>query len=105
MIGKNLFVKTNVTSNVDPVGNRVKAPVSIVNRTITKKDTRRRPKVHFVTIIRAKVGKTLTSKDSKKRVIWFAVKKMFKGRFVGRDTRGKPINKVYSGFKSKLPKT
>ncbi|KAJ0525497.1 hypothetical protein HanHA300_Chr09g0312731 [Helianthus annuus] len=63
--------------------NWIKATIAMMIRAITKKDTRERTEVHFVTVIWAKIGKTFTPKYSKKRVIWFAFKNVLERRFVG----------------------
>ncbi|KAJ0695750.1 hypothetical protein HanOQP8_Chr10g0371141 [Helianthus annuus] len=87
MVWKNMLVETNMASNVCSFGGWVKAAVTMVNRAISKEDTRGRSKINLVSIVRTKIGKTLTSKDTKERVIRFAFKYVFKGRFVGGDTR------------------
>ena len=63
-----------------------------MNRAVAKEDTRSGVKINLVAVIWTKIGKTLTSKDSKKRAIRFAFKNMFIGRFVGGDTRGESID-------------
>ena len=87
MIGKNMFIETNMSGYIYPFGGRIKTPVAMVNRAVAKEDTRSGVKINLVAVIWTKIGKTLTSKDSKKRAIRFAFKNMFIGRFVGGDTR------------------
>ncbi|KAD7478568.1 hypothetical protein E3N88_01704 [Mikania micrantha] len=49
--------------------NWVKATVSMVSKAITKKDTRCGTKIHFMTIIWTKIGKSLATEDTKEGVI------------------------------------
>ncbi|KAJ0500489.1 hypothetical protein HanHA300_Chr11g0390081 [Helianthus annuus] len=59
----------------------------MVNRIISKKDTRDRPKINFMTVVGTKIRKTLTAKDTKKCVIWFTVEENLKRRFFTSDSR------------------
>lgn len=87
-----MLIETNMSGYVYPFGGRIKAPVAMVNKTVAKEDTRSGAKINLVAVIWTKIGKTLTSKDPKKRVIRFAFKNMFIGRFVGGNTRGESID-------------
>lgn len=66
MVGKNMLIETNMSGYVYPFSGRIQAPVTMVNRTVAKEDTRSGAKINLVMVIRTKIGKTLASKDSKK---------------------------------------
>lgn len=78
-----MFIKSDMAGNIDTFSRRIKAPIAMVRKAISKEYTGSGTKFYFVTVVRAKVRKALRAKDSQKGVIRFAMKDKFKGRLVG----------------------
>ncbi|KAG8390282.1 hypothetical protein BUALT_Bualt01G0067400 [Buddleja alternifolia] len=65
---KRAFIKPDVPSNVEAVGQDVKAPVTMMRWVITKQDTQFRPKIYLMIVIWTKKRKTKTTKDFAKSI-------------------------------------
>ncbi|KAJ0776863.1 hypothetical protein HanLR1_Chr02g0050571 [Helianthus annuus] len=98
-----MFVEAYMSGNINSFGLWIKAAVPMVNRAVSKKDTREGPKFNFMSIVRTKIRKALTAKNTKEGVIWFTIKKDLERRFVGIYSRRKTINEVDRCFKGKEP--
>lgn len=64
LIRENTFIEANMPSDVNPISGRVKTAIAMVSMAVTKKNTRSRAEFNFVTIVRTKIRKGLTAKDS-----------------------------------------
>ena len=56
--GELCFIKTNMLSNIKKLSRDIKTTISMMGGAVAKKDTRSGAKIHFVTIVRTKMGKT-----------------------------------------------
>lgn len=77
--GKALLVKSHMAKNIKTFGLYIKASIAMVRDIVSKKHTRCRAELHFLFIVREKLRKTLTPKNSKKKVVRRMVKDKFKG--------------------------
>jgi hypothetical protein len=77
--GKHIFIKDNISRNIDTTSRYLKTFDPFVTRTITQKDTLCRAKGKLAFIIRAKIGPTCTPKDTKGTVRWFVPKRRCTG--------------------------
>lgn len=80
---KNMLMKSNISSDVNTFGGRVKTAIAMMNRTIAEKNTGCGAKIKFVTVVRAEMREALATEHAKKRVVRFAVVNMLKRRHVG----------------------
>ena len=62
-----VFIEAYMTSDVNAIRGWVKTAISMVRGAVTQKDARSGPKIHFVSIVRTKVGITLTPEYTQKR--------------------------------------
>lgn len=81
---KNMFMKSDMPRDIDPIGGRIKTPIARMIETITQKNTGQTLGVKFGWTIRLQTRKTLITKNFKRRIIGFGVKEKFKGRNDGR---------------------
>ena len=58
-----MLIKLYMPRNIQLVYARVKAPITMMCGTITQKNTRRQPKIHFIIVVWPKIEKTETAKD------------------------------------------
>ena len=76
-------MKTDMSSNIDSIRGRVETPVSMMNRTVTKKDAWDGSEIHFVRVVWSEVWETLTTENSQKGIVRRTFVHNFKGRDIG----------------------
>ena len=64
--GKHIFIKDNITGDVNPTSCNVKILVAFVHVTVAKESTLLGSKLEFMFVVWAKVRPTSTTKDSKR---------------------------------------
>jgi hypothetical protein len=67
--GKNLFIEDNMSSNVNPIGKRIKTLITMMRQAITDKNTRFGTEGKFVGVIGTKIWPTLTTKNFKEFIV------------------------------------
>jgi hypothetical protein len=66
--GKHIFIKDNISRNIDTASGYLKTLDPFVARTITQKDALCGTKGKFAFIVWAKVGPTCTTKNTKRTI-------------------------------------
>lgn len=59
-----MFVETNMSSNVNALGERIEATIAMMRKAIAKEYARRGTEVNFVVVVGAEIGKTLRAKNT-----------------------------------------
>ena len=66
---KNIFIKNNITRDVDTISRNMETFVTFVRRTVTKEDTFFGPKLEFTLIVWTKMGLARTTKKLEESII------------------------------------
>jgi hypothetical protein len=88
---RHLFIKNNMSRDIDAPKFRIKTLETFVLVTIAKKYALFGSKFKLLVIIWAEIGPTCTTKCTKGRVVWLLAKETEKGSVVIDNSRGQPI--------------
>jgi hypothetical protein len=67
---KQVFIKDDITGNVDTIGWDVETLVPFMHGTIAEEDTLFGAKLQFATVVGTKMGPTCTAKHFEKGIVW-----------------------------------
>ena len=99
-----VFIKYNVTRNINVICGNVETVVALMLRTIPKKNTLFRAKLKFAMVVWMKVRPTRTTKHFEERIVRNFLKKELKWCFHLEDMSGEPINQETSCEEGITPK-
>ena len=97
---KVLFIKDNVSSNVDTICGWIKTSIVLVIKTVSVKNTFFGTIIKFVIVVGVEVGPTCTAECFKKIIICIFVKENIEWGFILSNRKGKTIYEICGSEKS-----